>query len=295
MDFVEPVLARLASAKSWGYHDGSETATEPTALAALALMAHGRAREARPKLEWLLARQSADGSVGVDAAQDTPGWATGWSVLAWKAAQENSVADSRFGQAIQRAVTWMLGVQGSIVEHVDLFGHDSTIKGWPWVVGTHAWVEPTAMNLLALRHTGHGSHERANEAVRLLHDRLLDAGGCNYGNTIVFDQALRPHLEPTGICLLALADKPDAKGRVEKSLAYAADVLEPRTTSASLSYALLGLAAHGRYPADAQELLEHAASRTLRRDASPYKLALLALAALGEGCPLIPRFTAAKA
>jgi len=49
------------------------------------------------------------------------------------------------------------------------------------------------------------AHPRADEAVQLMLDRILPGGGCNYGNTIVLDQLLRPHIQPTGIVLLALA------------------------------------------------------------------------------------------
>jgi hypothetical protein len=123
----------------------------------------------------------------------------------------------------------------------------------------------------------------------LLVDRLLETGGCNYGNTVVFGQALRPHLEPTGLCLLALAGLDDSTGLVQKSVSYLENALDAQTTSVSLSYALIGLAAHGRRPARADQWLENAARRTLTRDPSAYKLALVALAALGDDCPLIPR------
>ena len=33
-------------------------------------------------------------------------------------------------------------------------GHDASIVGWPWVAGTHSWVEPTAMALLAIAREG---------------------------------------------------------------------------------------------------------------------------------------------
>jgi hypothetical protein len=121
----------------------------------------------------------------------------------------------------------------------------------------------------------------------LLKDRLLPSGGCNYGNTIVFGQELRPHLQPTGLCLLALAGETDLDGRVERSIEYLIDQLSDRTTTASLSFALLGLAAHGRLPAESTSWLAAAAERTLGRDPGSYKLALLALASLGERSPLV--------
>jgi hypothetical protein len=140
---------------------------------------------------------------------------------------------------------------------------------------------------LALERTGHGDHPRAKEAARLLHDRMLPDGGCNYGNTIVFGQELRPHVEPTGLCLLALGGRADAEGRAQKSIEYLQREVSGRTTTASLCYALLGLAACDRFPAEAHAWLDAAAARTLARDAAPYKLALLVLARLGPSSPLV--------
>src|SRR2546428_787916 len=78
----------------------------------------------------------------------------------------------------------------------------------------------TAMHVLALKAAGHRDHPRTREAVRLLIDRLLPGGGCNYGNTIVLGQELRPQLQPTGLAMLALAGETDPDGRVAMSLAY---------------------------------------------------------------------------
>jgi hypothetical protein len=144
------------------------------------------------------------------------------------------------------------------------------------------------MCLLALRHTGHQGHPRAREAVRLLFDRMLPQGGSNYGNTIVFGQALRPHLEPTGLSVLALAPETDGSERTARSIAYLAGALSAQTATASLSYGLLGLAAVGRWPDAADQWLAAAAQRTITRDPGAYKLALLALAGLGPASPLIP-------
>jgi hypothetical protein len=62
-------------------------------------------------------------------------------------------------------------------------------------------------------------------------------------------------------------------------LKYLRNSLSARTTTASLCWGLLGLSAHDQRPADADLWLESAYGRTIRRDRSPYKLALLALAA----------------
>ncbi|MBI3837345.1 MAG: hypothetical protein HY288_05355 [Planctomycetia bacterium] len=288
MNWLDDVVTRLAAADSWGYHGESPSATEPTALSALALLAHRRDQAAARPIAWLLSQQAADGSLGIDAAQSTPGWPTSLAVLAWQAAHGTSLASSKYSTAIQRAVTWILQIQGSHVEQTDVMGHDSTIRGWPWVEGTHSWVEPTAMHLLALKHTGHSDHIRARDAVRLLQNRLLESGGCNYGNTVVFGQQLRPHVQPTGLALLALAGEDDVTGHVQKSVDYLERELPRQAATESLCYGLLGLAAQRALPAAADAWLGAASRRILSRGPSSYKLALLALAASGAACPLIP-------
>jgi hypothetical protein len=235
--------------------------------------------------------QEADGSLGVEQGQSSPGWPTGWAVAAWHGSLVNTSdkQSQKYAQSAERAVNWLLQIKGSRIEYLDHSGHDTTIIGWPWVEGTHSWIEPTAISLLALKHAGLGDNFRAKEAVRLLQDRLLRDGGCNYGNTVVFGQELRPHLQPTGLALLALAgEADDGSRRVVKSIAYLQNELNAQTTTASLCYGLLGLAAHASLPHAAGDWLAEAAGRTLARDRSAYKLALLALTELGTKSPLIP-------
>lgn len=289
MDYLDTVLARLSETRVCGYHPNSPAAAEPTALAALALLAHQRDAPAQPFVDRLIELQCSDGSVGIEHAQMTPGWPTGLAVLAWRAAQSSALFHADYVVAIDRALAWIMATEGTLPDRVDWNGQDMTVRGWPWVAGTYSWVEPTAMNLLALKHSRFTRHSRAREAVLLLVNRLLDTGGCNYGNTVVFGQALRPHVQPTGICLLALAGEADATGRIGRSVEYLERELSETTATASLCYGLLGLAAQQAFPARANDWLRAAAERTLARDASSYKLALVALASMGTECPLIAR------
>jgi hypothetical protein len=226
-------------------------------------------------------------------------WPTPLAVLAWNligaVSEKNSnatgttapIAPSRAEQeASRRAVAWLLTIAGETSPTAQYTGHDTSIAGWPWVAGTHSWVEPSALALLALRTAGLVDHPRARDAARLLYDRLLSTGGCNYGNTIVLGQALLPHVEPTGLTLLALAGRPDSHGRIAASIAYLAGTLGPETTPASLAYGLLGLAAQKTALAQADEWLSLCVEGSYRRGAS-LELALLALAALGDDCPLV--------
>ena len=87
----------------------------------------------------------------------------------------------------------------------DAAGHDPLLKGWPWIDGTHSWIEPTALNVLALKATGHAQHERVLEAIRMILDRQLPHGGWNYGSTYVFGKEHLPMPESTGAALTGLA------------------------------------------------------------------------------------------
>ena len=120
----------------------------------------------------------------------------------------------------------------------------------------------------------------------MLLDRMLPQGGWNYGNTVVLGVTLKPQVQPSGLALAALAGEPEAAEHVRRSLQYLHQALSARTTAASLAYGLIGAAAHGPRPPSAGAWLEAAYRRTVRRDASPHRLALLALAA-GEHFPWV--------
>jgi len=280
--WLENILDTLSTKPVIGYAPDAAPATEPTALAALALIAHDRQPKAKPATDSLTSIQSPDGSVGVRQKELEPQWPTSLAVLAWQAYDKQAYATN-----IDRAVSWILEVKGKAMEQTSDMGHNTTLVGWSWADGTHSWIEPTAFHVLALKVTGRSEHPRTREAITLLLDRQLPSGGCNYGNTSVLGQMLRPHVQPTGIALLALAKEQDQGNRIAKSVAWLRKALSKETTPASLAWGALGLAAHGVTLPDAPEWLETAAKRVQSHDNSPHKLALLALAAAGPR-PLTP-------
>jgi hypothetical protein len=121
----------------------------------------------------------------------------------------------------------------------------------------------------------------------LLLDRQLPSGGCNYGNTSVLGQRLLPHVQPTGLALLALAGE-TADSRITKSLKFLEREGVRSSGTASLCYAALALATHGVDVPELPSRLETAYERCVRSQSSPYKLALLALAAAADRWPLHP-------
>lgn len=283
----------LADSAAWSYQPSGTPATEPMALAVLALAATGRSAEAWPIRRKLIDCQSADGSVGISTTERTPKWPTGWAVLAWKCTDRDQGdvplrPDPRppNPDPCSRAVEWLLSTHGHTWQRTAEFGHDPSIDGWPWVEGTHPWIEPTAISLLALRATSYGTHPRAKEAAKLLVDRLLPTGGANYGNTTVFGQTLRPHPQPTALALIALAGYSDASGKIERSLEYLERTLPTTAGGASLAYGVMALTAHKRRPKQAGQWLA-AAERKPSALGNGLRQALLTLAACEGHCPLL--------
>ena len=288
MSWLDEALACLAARPCGGYHADGPPATEPTALTAMALWAYGHRAAAETALGWLTEIQSADGSVPIDASQKGPGWATGWAVLAWRTALSRRplpAGAQAWAAAADRAVRWVLAAKGRALPQSPLLGHDMSLVAWAWAEGSSSWVEPTAIQLLALKSAGFRSHQRCREAVQLLRDRAVPSGGWNCGNKVVFGTPLRAHVQPTGLALAALVGETSAEAEVRPAIDYLHKAISPSTTTVSLSYALIGLAGHGQRPKAADARLAAACGKSLRDGASPYTLALAALAALGSDCP----------
>lgn len=282
--WLSTLLDDLSDPANWSYQSGGVCAAEPTALAALALASHRRSEAANNACQRLVELQAADGGVAVTAQRSSPCWPTGWAALAWTKTA-SLTAEQRYQPNIDRAIGWMLAFQGRTMESLPDMGHNPRLNGWPWIEGTHPWCEPTAVNLLALKATGHDAHPRAREAAAMLIDRLLPGGGCNYGNTTVLGQVLRPHIEPSGVVAAALAGETDPTGRLDRSLQFLEQAARKTRGAASLAYAIIGLAAHGRRPTDSDRLLAFAATQRRSWQSSPLRKALLALAA-AQPCPL---------
>lgn len=284
-DWTTPALDLLRRTDACSYHAGGPQASEPTALAALALLAWDRPEAAVVKARWLAEQQQSHGSVGVMQGQQSPRWPTSLAVIVWTALEQLAGVDVYHSRA-SHGVKWLLGMQGKPLELTPEVGHNSMLVGWPWVEGTHSWLEPTCLAVLALRIAGHGEHPRTLEGLRLLHDRLLDDGGANYGNTTVLGQQLVPHPQPSGMVMLNLAGRRDTDGRLGRTLDYLQRALPVRHAAASLGYTLMGLAAHDIIPNETDAWLATAAERSLITE-SQHRLALLLLAARGRETPLV--------
>ena len=279
--WVAGALANLAARQAWGYSpQGNGGASEPAAIAALALAVWGE--DPRRPADWLLEHQSGSGAVGVLGGDGQPGWTTSWAILAWRGAVhtvgESTEQGARWLRAATKGLDWLTQAKGEIVEQHNTAKHDATLVGWSWVEGTHTWCEPTALAVLAFRAMGKGAHPRAKEGTAVLIDRLLPAGGANYGNTMVLGQWLRPHVQPTGLVLWALGHQASSDASVKSAVDYLTREAAREEAAASLSYAALGLASQGRTPGYLPERIAARGSLRSAEKESAYTLGLLLLA-----------------
>jgi hypothetical protein len=232
-------------------------------------------RRARARLA---ADQFPDGRVCVSQDHPEAVWPTSLAVFAWHQSPEHQK-----NQAL--AAHFLLTSSG---KHFPKKAeapatHDTALKGWPWIAGTHSWVEPTGLAMMALRVAGQGNQERVREGVRLLLNRQLSHGGWNYGNTVVFGQELRPMPLSTGIALNALKSETSGEN-IQESLTYLINKVVTLQTPQSLGWALLGLGAWQRRPVQAQQLLDrclHNQERYGAYDTSSLALLLVAWQAPG--------------
>ncbi len=233
-----------------------------------------------------MATQAADGRVCVSSQHPDACWPTPLAVLAWLKSPE-------YEEPRKRALRFMLEIEKvTVLAKREMEGHDETIPGWPWIAGTHPWLEPTAYSLMALRLSGYLLHARTSQAIRLLVDRQLSAGGWNYGNTLTLGKEMLPMPETTGIALAAIVGLAP-KSTFEKSFTYLKAQLPSLNTPMSLGWAILGLRAW-------QEPLDRAKEQILgvlarQQELGPYDTVSLSLLLLAYYCDAgLVRFLEAK-
>jgi hypothetical protein len=253
---------------------GQPFRSDATAWAILAL---SRIAPAHPLLDSsrtrLATAQGPDGRVSISREHEEAFWPSALSVLAWNGSQVHAPHCSQGVQFLLKASGhhWRKGSD-------DLIGHDPSIPGWPWISGTHSWIEPTGLGVIALKVAGSGNHDRVRQAIQMILDRQLPHGGWNYGNTLVFGRELHPMPESTGAALAALAGEVEP-GTVARSLDYLQGEVNRLCTPISLGWGLLGLAAWDLWPLNGISLVERCLAKQSRY--GEYDTSALCLLLLG--------------
>lgn len=240
----------------WGSYPGRSSATEPTAMAVLALstLISGSARSSVVRgLRWLRAGQRPDGSWPVSGSVATPSWAT--SLAAFTLIRVDG--DIR---RLERAATWLLGQETGgpglwvrlvhgIAPKAMAVQANPNLRGWPWRAHTSGFVEPTSYALFALRMVMRESPPpglglRISEAEEMLYDRMCPGGGWNYGNSRVLGEELRPFADVTALALIALQRHAGAAGN-RQSLERLPGLMVPAGSGLALGWGTICLAVYG--------------------------------------------------
>ena len=253
---------------------GEPFRSDSTAWGVLALSllgpVHSLLGGARDKL---ITAQDSEGMLSVSQEHEEAFWPTSLAVLAWNGSQLHETY-------WKRSVLYLLKTTGQHRSRIpgEPAGHDPSIHGWPWIRGTHSWIEPTVLAVIALKVTGYGQHDRTREAIRMILNRQLPHGGWNYGNTLVFGRELHPMPESAGAALTALAGEV-APAQVARSLDYLHGEVDRLRTPISLGWALLGLGAWGQWPSNGLALVERCLANQSRYGA--YDTSALGVLVLG--------------
>lgn len=163
----------------YGYREGGEAFTAPTALAVLALQT-GPVRDRA--MQWLRDAQLPDGAWPVCRGDSEGSWMTSVAV----AALAGSSADAGRVAAGRR---WLL--ESCLAYRAQ----NKPAPGWPWTPSTAPWVEPTAWALVALRDAP--ASGRVAEAAAYLASEMNREGGWS-----LYDA--RPYPYHTSLVLLAI-------------------------------------------------------------------------------------------
>ena len=177
----------------WSYGKSRQWATEPTALALLALRLRPGAN-CNKGATFLGSCQRPEGSWPAFEGDEEGSWATALAVIAL----------ARLGgnwSRVQRGAAWLLNVRGQESHWLAKWRYrlfdrqvrfDPDKYGWPWTEGAASWVVPTSYSLIALRLAfgcclSPAVKERIDNGTAMLFDRGCPSGGWNAGNGIAFD------------------------------------------------------------------------------------------------------------
>ena len=151
------LLITLRSKKGggWGYRKDSRRLIEPSALAALSLIASApeggdadgsESREvALDVANWMAGLAQPNGSTGMGPKMPEPAWPTAFALWLWSALDAQK-------EAAAKATELLIARKGLTSDApYDHLGHDPSIEGWPWYDGTAAWVEPSRRSTRATR------------------------------------------------------------------------------------------------------------------------------------------------
>jgi Prenyltransferase and squalene oxidase repeat len=291
-DFLK---ARQNPDGGWGYAAGRNSLVEPTGLCTIVLRARGAAAEAARGLAFLRSCQRPSGAVGIGPRDQDGGWMAYAALLAFHVLgaieEERRLRD--WVLSFEDASALFLVDRDAVKAISERYRYDPTIPGWSWTPRTTAWVEPTALFIIALRGVGvPASEKRVKSGLALILDRRVPSGGWNFGNPFSKSFELEASTMSTALALAALGAAGFSAGQaaVAAGLRYLKTALAGGVSTASLAWSLLALksfpAAAADVPAVAERLARLQAGDGGFRG-NPFETALAALV-LSDDPALVP-------
>ncbi|MCU0244825.1 MAG: terpene cyclase/mutase family protein [Acidobacteria bacterium] len=226
----------------WGYAPRRRSLVEPTAFAVLALQAGNETAAAGRGLGFLRTCVTPSGAIGLDPRDTEGNWMAYAALLAFHAL--GAAEEER------RVKAWILAFEDAsgrfsrsdIAEISTRFRYDASIPGWAWTPRTTAWIEPTALFILALRGAGvPAADKRIRSGIALILDRRVPSGGWNFGNPFSKGYELEATAMSTSLALAALGAAGVAAKRPEVAAGfrYLEGELDAGISTASLAWMLL--------------------------------------------------------
>ncbi len=250
------LIGEASPAGGWAYYAGKRPRIEATAWALLALADTSDLGPAAwqlfaaPHLAFLAQCQQPDGLM-----VDSPGMFPNVTSNAIAACVLTHLSDGA-SPVLTPLLNGLLTIKGVKLD-VDNGQQNNQLQGWPWMVTTFSWVEPTAWCILALktaRMKGRLGDARIKEAELLLANRSCAIGGWNFGNASVLGQDLRPYVPTSALGLIALQDRRD-DSVVSRGLAYVDGARLNERSAMALSLVALCLRIYGKPVDDVEQRL----------------------------------------
>jgi hypothetical protein len=290
----ELIRRQLPRTGGWS-HDSTQFATEPTALALLALWSSTWASIATEQgFTTLMSFRRSDGlwpAVGDWAGVNF--WTTAMAVNALMilGAKPKTCAAS-VGALVHNCpleASWLVRLKFRYTDRQVRF--DPKKYGWPWVPDTVSWVVPTSMVLITLERArsrglagGSALDNRLRLGTEMLLDRACAGGGWNAGNALVYGVPLRPHIDATAIALAALRPQYH-QPIVRNSLTWLLDCIQC-PSAYSLAWLILAITIYREVRSDVAPALTAARDRLVTLVEDPQAIqdtSTIALAALALG------------
>jgi hypothetical protein len=237
----------------WPFGKGA-SATEPTALAALALLSEDSGRQSILRaITWFLKVVRPDGG-----CSPSPSVRSSTFVTALHQLLARQLASHRFTaiHGSDGSLSWLLKIRGeesSFLHRARAFVRGEELEdapdGWPWYPGAAAWVVPTSYSLMALKAARESApssslDRRIQSGIAFLHARVCSDGGWNHGAARALGYEANSYPESTGVALVALHGEKSKV--VTRALDLATKMLTTTTSRQAQCWLRLGLMAHGR-------------------------------------------------